>query len=273
MVQWINECPKFEISLELKKYVNNFLGKFQQFRNLTKIDIILIQFEASFRNTVKTHRDYFLYLNELLSLLNEQAFALYPKDYLKDAGLFLVILKVFDFMKVSLLHELYHRLFENARFKAIYMPGDYKKEGKDFNTYLEEFFVEYLAVDYNKNKLCNEKSKLQEYLDLNDITENKLCENTLKVYEIFKRYGNKSDNLKILLISLLFSYYILFSCWRVVKSFKPEFSEIFENIFNKILDLKEINFFKKEIILMKNIFIYEDLISIANKMRNLYNQL
>ncbi len=85
-------------------------------------------------------------------------------------------------MKVSLLHELYHRLFENARFKAIYMPGDYKKEGKDFNTYLEEFFVEYLAVDYNKNKLCNEKSKLQEYLDLNDITENKLCENTLKVY-------------------------------------------------------------------------------------------
>ena len=152
-----------------------------------------------------------------------------------------------------------------------YLPGNYSREGNIFTIYLEEFFVEYCAIDLNKTEILENISTLEEYLELNEITEKNLCDKSLRIYKGFRTQG--ANDLKTLLISLLSCYYIYFSCWRVVKEKKPELEVLFEKLWGKILDLKDLEFFKKSLTDMKKIFINGNLTEITEKMKILFNQL
>lgn len=275
IINWINEIPGYEVEPELKEYFNNVLEDLKQFLNFSKFDFILIPFARNpgFEKTLEKHKDYFSNPSEI-KYLNyiEDGFALYvPNSLLKDVDLCLIVAKVFKFMRVSILHELFHKVFENDSFKGIYMPGNYSREGYDFTTYLEEFFVEFLAIDLNKMEIFENKSLVEKYLELNEITEQSLCEKSLKIYEDFIVDGR--NDLKTLLISLLSCYYIFFSCWRVIKGKIPELEVVFERLWSKIFDLKELEFFKKPMTNMMKIFINENLTEITDKMQILFNQL
>lgn len=275
IINWINEIPGYEVELELKEYFNNILEDLRKFLSFSKLNCILIPFAINpgFEKTLEKHKKYFLNPSEIKNLnYIEDGFALYvPNSLLKDVDLCVIIVKVFKFMKVSISHELFHKAFENDWFKGKYMSGNYSSEGNNFTWYLEEFFVEYLAIDLNKLETIENISTLKEYLKLNEITEKKLCDKSLRIYDGFRICGSK--DLKALLISLLSCYYIFFSCWRVVKEKKPELEDIFEKLWRKILDLKELVFFKKPLTEMMDIFINENLTEITDKMQILFNQL
>ncbi len=275
IINWINEIPGYEVEPELKEYFNNVLEDLKQFLNLSKLDFILIPFARNpgFEKTLEKHKDYFSNPSEI-KYLNyiEDGFALYvPNSLLKDVDLCLIVAKVFKFMRVSILHELFHKVFENDSFKGIYMPGNYSREGDNFTTYLEEFFVEFLAIDLNKMEIFENKSMVEKYLELNEITEQSLCKKSLKIYESFIVDGR--NDLKTLLISLLSCYSIFFSCVRVIKGKIPELEVVFEKLWSKISDLKELEFFKKPMTDMMKIFINENLTEITDKMQILFNQL
>lgn len=274
-INWIIEIPDYEVEPELEEYLNKSLEDLKPFLNFSKLDLILIPFTRNpgFEKTLEKHKDYFSnpskikYLNYI-----EDGFALYvPNSLLKDVDLCLIVAKVFKFMRVSILHELFHKVFENDSFKGIYMAGNYSREGDNFTTYLEEFFVEFLAIDLNKMEIFENKSMVEKYLELNEITEQSLCEKSLKIYESFIVDG--MNDLKTLLISLLSCYYIFFSCWRVIKGKIPELEVVFEKLWSKISDLKELEFFKKPMTDMMKIFINENLTEITDKMQILFNQL
>lgn len=274
-INWIIEIPDYKVEPELKEYLNNNLEDLKQFLNFSKLDLILIPFTRypGFEKTLEKHKIYFLNPSEIKNLnFIEDGFALcIPKSLLKDVDLCIIIAKVFKFMKISVSHELFHKAFENDRFKKRYMPGNYSRDGKNFNTYLEEFFVEYIAIDLNNTEILENISKLKEYLELNEIKEKNLCDKSLRIYGGFRAHGG--NDFKTLLISLLSCYYISFSCWRVVKEKRPELKVLFEKLWGKILDLKELEFFKKPMTEMMKIFINENLTEITDKMKILFNQL
>ncbi len=274
-INWIIEIPDYEVEPELKEYLNKNLEDLKHFLNFSKLDLILIPFTRfpGFEKTLEKHKNYFLNPSEIKNLnFIEDGFAsCIPKSLLKDVDLCLIIVKVFKFMKVSVSHELLHKAFEIDRFKKRYMPGNYSREGNNFTWYLEEFFVEYCAIDLNNSEILENISALEEYLELNEITEKNLCEKSLRIYEGFRTHGG--NDFKTLLISLLSCYSISFSCWRLVKEKKTELEVLFEKLWGKILDLKELEFFKKPITEMMKIFINEDLTEITDKMKILFNQL
>lgn len=274
-INWIIEIPDYQVETELEMIINKVFDDNKPYLNFSKLDIILIPFAINpgFKKTLEKYRLYFFNLNDLKNQpYNENAFALYVPDILlKDLDLCLIVAKVFKYMNVSILHEIFHKLFENNNFKSNYMPGNYFREGTDFVTYLEDFFVEVLAIESNMTEIFNNKSNIDEYLDLNDSNETIIIEKTLKIYEGFETHGG--CDFKGLLISLLSCYYIFFSTWRITMKIKPEFEDILKELWNKILGLKEIEFFKKNMIKMQKIFIEEDVASITDKMQLLFNSL
>ncbi len=274
-INWIIEIPDYQVEAELKMIIDKVLEDYKPYLNFSKLDIILIPFAINpgFKKTLEKHKLYFFNLSELKNQpFIENAFAVFvPDTLLKDLDLCLIFGKVFKYMRVSILHEMFHKLFENNNFKRKYMPGNYFREGTDFATYLEEFFVETLAIESNITYILNNKSNMDEYLELNDSNETIIIETTLKIYEGFKTHGGY--DFKGLLISLLSCYFIFFSTWRVTMKTKPEFEDILKELWNKILDLKELEFFKKNMIKMQKIFIEEDVASITDKMQLLFNSL
>ncbi|KKL75553.1 hypothetical protein LCGC14_2053740 [marine sediment metagenome] len=273
-ISWINETSTYQVEKELDSFIDNFLSSLKQYLKLANIDIILIPFglDPGFQKTLMKHRDYFQDPNDINNLdYIEDGFAVYiPNTLLKNRDLCLIVVKVYKFMRVSILHELYHLLFENDNFKRTYLPRNYVNEGPDFSYYLEDFFVEYLALEKNINKIFNEREDIEEYQKLNELTDG-IISKSLQIYNGFKNHGG--GDLKGLLISLLSCYYIFFSCWRVVKKFLLEHEIQFKELWDKILGLKELEFFKKILVDMRNIFIEENLSHISNKLQILFNQL
>ena len=274
-INWISEISDYEVESPLKVIINKILEDFKRFLNFQELDIILIPNARNpgFQNTLERYKEYFLNPSDLKFLsYNEDGYALFvPNTLLKNLDLCLIVVKVFKFMGVSTLHEIFHKLFENSKFKSKFMPKNYSKEGANFKYYLEDFFVEFLAIDLNCKDIFTNKSDIDEYLELNNITEKALCERTLNIYEGFRAYGK--NDYKGLTISLLSCYYIFFSSWRVIKKKRPEFEILFKNLWVKILNIKELNFFKKNMTNMMKIFINEDLNLITDKMQILFNQL
>ncbi len=274
-INWIIEISDYQVENDLEMKINQVINDNKSFLNFAKLDIILIPFDKNpgFEKTLEKYSSYFFNIRDLKTLpINEDAFALYvPDNLLNDLDLCLIVAKVYKYMGVSLLHELFHKLFENNNIKKNYMPRSYFREGIHFNTYLEEFFVEFLAIESNFTEIFNEKSNTDEYLELNDITEKNISEKTLVIYQGFKKHGR--NDLKGLIISLLSCYYIFFSIWRKTLEIKPEFEEDFKELWNKIFGLKELEFFKKILEAMQKIFIEENIASIADKMQLLFNSL
>ncbi|KKM97093.1 hypothetical protein LCGC14_1171490, partial [marine sediment metagenome] len=61
--------------------------------------------------------------------------------------------------------------------------------------------------------------------------------------------------------------------WRMVKENKPELEVYFKELWNKILNFKELEFFKKSLNDMMKIFLEEDIVQITDKMQILFNNL
>lgn len=274
-INWIIEISDYQVENDLEMKINQVINDNKPFLNFIKLDIILIPFDKNpgFEKTLEKYSSYFFNIRDLKTLpINEDAFALYvPDNFLNDLDLCLIVAKVYKYMGVSLLHELFHKLFENNNIKKNYMPRSYFREGIDFVNNLEEFFVEFLAIESNITEIFNDKSNLDEYLELSDITETNIIEKTLKIYQEFKTHGGY--DFKGFLISLLSCYYILFSVWRKTLEIKPEFEEDLKELWNKILGLKELEFFKKVLKSMQKIFIEENLVYITDKIQLLFNSL
>jgi hypothetical protein len=178
-------------------------------------------------------------------------------------------------MSVSISHELYHKLFENNSIKKKFMPKSFIDEETLFNRYIEDFFVEFLAIESNSTEIFSNKSNLNEYFKLNGITKKNLISKTFQIYQGLK--ANGSYDLKELITSLFSYYYILFSIWRKALEIKPEFEKDFKKLWNignsPKLGLKQLVFFKKELETMKHILLEEKTSLIAEKMQMLFDNL
>lgn len=274
-INWIIDIPGYEVKPEFKDYLIKLLEELKEFLKVSSLDLILIPFGRSpgFEKTLEKHKNYFSNPNIIKTLQYiEDGFALcVQSSVLRDIDSYLIVVKVFKFMKISVTHELLHKAFELNTFKKRYLPRSYFREGENFTWYLEEFFVEYLANNRNKSEIIECKPTLKEYLDLNELTEKSLYDKSLNIFKGFTTHGGNDQ--KTLLISLLSCYYILFASWRMVKENKPELEVYFKELWNKILNFKELEFFKKSLNDMMKIFLEEDIVQITDKMQILFNNL
>lgn len=274
-INWILDIEDYEIDLDVENQIKQFIADYKEYLTYSHFNIVIIsnKLENGFQKTLKKYKDF---LNDSVNLdglnYDEGSFALFtPTNLLKDQTKYLIIAKSHQFLDVSVIHEIFHKVFEKYQFKKEFMPGLYINQGVHFSYYLEEFFVEFLTVERFSTKIFQTQNKLENYLKLNRIEIEDLINKTLNIYRGFKLHGG--NDLKGLFVSLLSCYYILFATLKSGRKINSEFETPFKRIWNKIVNLEQLSFFKPMLIELKKILIEDDVKVITENVLKLFKRI
>lgn len=274
-INWILDIEDYEIDLGVENQIKQFIADYKEYLTYSHFNIVIIsnKLENGFQKTLKKYKDF---LKDSINLdglnYDEGGFALFvPTDLLKDQTKYLIIAKSHQFLDVSVIHEIFHKIFEKYQFKKEFMPGLYINQGEDFSYYLEEFFVEFLTVELFSTTIFQTQTKLENYLKLNRIEIEDLINKTLNIYKGFKLHGG--NDLKGLFISLLSCYYILFATWKSGRNINSEYETPFKQIWNEIVNLEQLSFFKPVLIELKKILIDDNVKIITENVLNLFKRI